>query len=113
MKQQFIISHFHHQIAKTNGEEGKVKFFSPEINKALLDVELGLQKYSTGRERTSVIQLLTAVVPCSKETLVKRMKRLVTSQQVSLHLPRALFSLMRTRYVTCECTHRCFSYHSK
>lgn len=74
------------KVAKNNEKEGKVRFFSPELNKCLLDLELQLQSFH-GRSKSSLIQLLTSFVPCSKETLVKRMKRLVTSQQMEILRP--------------------------
>uniref|UniRef100_F6WVE1 Ubinuclein middle domain-containing protein n=4 Tax=Ciona intestinalis TaxID=7719 RepID=F6WVE1_CIOIN len=68
------------KMAKSNENEGKMKFFSAEVNNLLLGIEQGSQNLST-RDRSAVYQLLTLLVPCSKDTLIKRMKKLHSSKQ--------------------------------
>ena len=70
------------QIAKSNEKEGKVKFFSPDVNHLLLGIEAGSQSLSN-RERSGIYQHLTPHMPCSKDTLIRRMKKLHASKQVS------------------------------
>eukprot|EP00079_Xenopus_tropicalis_P015779 XP_004913849.1 PREDICTED: ubinuclein-2 isoform X1 [Xenopus tropicalis] len=61
--------------AKMFDEEGRKKFFTQEINNILLDIELQLQELSPGN-RNGVYGHIEAFVPCSKDTLVKRLKKL-------------------------------------
>ncbi|XP_009857618.2 uncharacterized protein LOC100179104 isoform X3 [Ciona intestinalis] len=68
------------KMAKSNENEGKMKFFSAEVNNLLLGIEQGSQNLST-RDRSAVYQLLTLLVPCSKDTLIKRMKKLHSTKQ--------------------------------
>nr|CAB3267466.1 ubinuclein-2 [Phallusia mammillata] len=78
------------KIAKSNEKEGKMKFFSPDVNKLLLGIEAGSQNLSN-RERSGIYQHLTPHVPCSKDTLIKRMKKLhATKQDESLKQPLEL-----------------------
>ncbi|XP_076811643.1 uncharacterized protein LOC143458676 isoform X1 [Clavelina lepadiformis] len=68
------------KIAKSNENEGKVKFFSPDVNHLLLGIEVGSQTLSS-RERSGIYKHITTHVPCSKDTLIKRMKKLHASKQ--------------------------------
>ncbi|KAG8436456.1 hypothetical protein GDO86_007520 [Hymenochirus boettgeri] len=61
--------------AKSFDEEGRKKFFTQEMNNILLDIELQLQELSPVN-RNGVYGYIEAFVPCSKETLVKRLKKL-------------------------------------
>ncbi|XP_018116615.1 ubinuclein-2 isoform X2 [Xenopus laevis] len=61
--------------AKSFDEGGRKKFFTQEINNILLDIELQLQELSPGN-RNGVYGHIEAFVPCSKDTLVKRLKKL-------------------------------------
>lgn len=60
--------------------EGKCKFFSGNVNKMLLDIELGSRQLACGK-RTSIFAHLADHLPCGKETLVKRAKKLRENQQ--------------------------------
>ncbi|XP_066218937.1 ubinuclein-2 isoform X1 [Saccopteryx leptura] len=61
--------------AKLFDEEGRKKFFTQDMNNILLDIELQLQELGPVI-RSSVYSHLEAFVPCNKETLVKRLKKL-------------------------------------
>ncbi|XP_053325023.1 ubinuclein-2 [Spea bombifrons] len=61
--------------AKMFDEEGRKKFFTQEMNNILLDIELQLQALSPSN-RNVVYGYIEAFVPCNKETLVKRLKKL-------------------------------------
>ncbi|XP_051030696.1 ubinuclein-2 isoform X2 [Phodopus roborovskii] len=61
--------------AKLFDEEGRKKFFTQEMNNILLDIELQLQEVGPVI-RSGVYAHLEAFVPCNKETLVKRLKKL-------------------------------------
>ncbi|CAI9734854.1 Hypothetical predicted protein [Octopus vulgaris] len=60
--------------------ERKSKFFTSEINKMLLELEMGSRVLNCS-QRTSVYAYLAAFLPCSKETLLKRVKKLFITQQ--------------------------------
>ncbi|XP_014772996.1 ubinuclein-2 isoform X2 [Octopus bimaculoides] len=60
--------------------ERKSKFFTSEINKMLLELEMGSRVLNCS-QRTSVYVYLAAFLPCSKETLLKRVKKLFITQQ--------------------------------
>ncbi|XP_076003767.1 ubinuclein-1-like [Genypterus blacodes] len=62
--------------AKTSEGESKVKFFTPEINSILLDVELQCRDQG-GQLRSKVYTHLSSFLPCSRETLLKRVKKLL------------------------------------
>uniref|UniRef100_A0A8C6KYE9 Ubinuclein-1-like n=1 Tax=Nothobranchius furzeri TaxID=105023 RepID=A0A8C6KYE9_NOTFU len=64
------------RAAKTSEGESKLKFFSPDINSILLDIELLCQELS-GQLRSKVYRYLALFLPCSKETLLKRVKKLL------------------------------------
>ncbi|XP_029773775.1 ubinuclein-2 [Suricata suricatta] len=61
--------------AKLFDEEGRKKFFTQDMNNILLDIELQLQELGPVT-RSAVYSHLEAFVPCNKETLVKRLKKL-------------------------------------
>uniref|UniRef100_A0A8C2UJD4 Ubinuclein 2 n=1 Tax=Chinchilla lanigera TaxID=34839 RepID=A0A8C2UJD4_CHILA len=61
--------------AKLFDEEGRKKFFTQDMNNILLDIELQLQELGPVI-RSGVYSHLEAFVPCNKETLVKRLKKL-------------------------------------
>ncbi|XP_041867667.1 ubinuclein-2b isoform X2 [Melanotaenia boesemani] len=56
-------------------EEGRKKFFTLDMNNILLDIELQVQEQPT-EVRSAVYSHLEAFVPCNKETLLKRLKKL-------------------------------------
>ncbi|XP_073429086.1 ubinuclein-2 isoform X2 [Dendrobates tinctorius] len=61
--------------AKMFDEEGRKKFFTQEMNNILLDIELQLQEVGKVN-RNRVYCYIEAFVPCTKDTLVKRLKKL-------------------------------------
>ncbi|XP_043400474.1 ubinuclein-2 isoform X4 [Chelonia mydas] len=61
--------------AKLFDEEGRKKFFTQDMNNILLDIELQLQEISP-IVRHNVYSHLEAFVPCNKDTLIKRLKKL-------------------------------------
>ncbi|XP_040001178.1 ubinuclein-1-like isoform X2 [Xiphias gladius] len=61
--------------AKTSEGESKFKFFTPEINSILLDIELQCREQG-GQLRSRVYTHLSSFLPCSRDTLLKRVKRL-------------------------------------
>ncbi|XP_042340557.1 ubinuclein-1-like [Plectropomus leopardus] len=63
-------------IAKTSEGESKLKFFTPEINSVLLEIELQCREQG-GQLRSRVYTHLSSFLPCSRETLLKRVKKLL------------------------------------
>ncbi|XP_018427170.1 PREDICTED: ubinuclein-2 [Nanorana parkeri] len=61
--------------AKMFDEEGRKKFFTQEMNNILLDIELQLQELSPSN-RNGVYGYIEAFVPCTKDILMKRLKKL-------------------------------------
>ncbi|XP_066175931.1 ubinuclein-2 isoform X1 [Sylvia atricapilla] len=61
--------------AKMFDEEGRKKFFTQDMNNILLDIELQLQEVNPAL-RNGVYSHLEAFVPCNKDTLIKRLKKL-------------------------------------
>ncbi|XP_053112143.1 ubinuclein-2 isoform X2 [Hemicordylus capensis] len=61
--------------AKLFDEEGRKKFFTQDMNNILLDIELQLQELNPSI-RNGVYSHLEAFVPCNKDTLIKRLKKL-------------------------------------
>ncbi|XP_040216923.1 ubinuclein-2 isoform X3 [Rana temporaria] len=61
--------------AKMFDEEGRKKFFTQEMNTILLDIELQLQELSPSN-RNEVYGYIEAFVPCTKDTLIKRLRKL-------------------------------------
>ncbi|XP_076584482.1 ubinuclein-1-like [Chaetodon auriga] len=62
--------------AKTSEGESKLKFFTPEINSVLLDIELQCREQG-GQVRSKVYTHLSSFLPCSRDTLLKRVKKLL------------------------------------
>ncbi|KAK0132859.1 Ubinuclein-2 [Merluccius polli] len=56
-------------------QEGRKKFFTLDMNNILLDIELQVQEQPDGI-RSAVYSHLEAFVPCNKEALLKRLKKL-------------------------------------
>ncbi|XP_028267241.1 ubinuclein-2b isoform X2 [Parambassis ranga] len=56
-------------------EEGRKKFFTLDMNNILLDIELQVQEQAP-EVRAAVYSHLEAFVPCNKEALLKRLKKL-------------------------------------
>ncbi|XP_004563004.1 ubinuclein-2 isoform X1 [Maylandia zebra] len=56
-------------------EEGRKKFFTLDMNNILLDIELQVQEQPT-EVRSAVYSHLEAFVPCNKDALLKRLKKL-------------------------------------
>eukprot|EP00062_Callorhinchus_milii_P019093 gi/632973262/ref/XP_007903068.1/ PREDICTED: ubinuclein-1 isoform X2 [Callorhinchus milii] len=67
------------QAAKASGE-GKQKFFTQDINNILLDIELQ-SRVLNSQARSGVYAHLASFLPCSKDTLVKRAKKLHLNEQ--------------------------------
>uniref|UniRef100_A0A4W5LM10 Ubinuclein middle domain-containing protein n=1 Tax=Hucho hucho TaxID=62062 RepID=A0A4W5LM10_9TELE len=63
--------------------ESKVKFFTPEVNTILLDIELQCRDVS-GHVRSKVYTHLASFLPCSRDTLLKRVKKLLLTQEEPL-----------------------------
>uniref|UniRef100_A0A3B4UKS2 Ubinuclein 1 n=1 Tax=Seriola dumerili TaxID=41447 RepID=A0A3B4UKS2_SERDU len=61
--------------AKTSEGGSKLKFFTPEINSILLDIELQCREQG-GQLRSKVYTHLSSFLPCSRDALFKRVKRL-------------------------------------
>ncbi|XP_049576339.1 ubinuclein-2a isoform X1 [Syngnathus scovelli] len=62
-------------------QEGRKKFFTLDMNNILLDIELQVQKQPPD-VRSGVYAHLEAFVPCNKEALLKRLKKLSLKIQV-------------------------------
>ncbi|XP_013120648.1 ubinuclein-1 isoform X3 [Oreochromis niloticus] len=65
--------------AKTSEGESKLRFFSRDINSILLDIELQCREQS-GSLRSKVYTHLSSFLPCSRDTLLKRVKKLLIAQ---------------------------------
>ncbi|ETE73363.1 Ubinuclein-2, partial [Ophiophagus hannah] len=61
--------------AKLFDEEGRKKFFTQDMNNILLDIEMQLQELNP-TFRSGVYSHIEAFVPCNKDTLIKRLKKL-------------------------------------
>ncbi|XP_058045698.1 ubinuclein-2 isoform X2 [Ahaetulla prasina] len=61
--------------AKLFDEEGRKKFFTQDMNNILLDIEMQLQELNP-TFRSGVYSHLEAFVPCNRDTLIKRLKKL-------------------------------------
>ncbi|XP_038639400.1 ubinuclein-2-like isoform X2 [Scyliorhinus canicula] len=66
--------------AKVSEGEGKKKFFTPDINTILLDIELQVQELNVTL-RSGVYGFLVSFLPCSRDTLMKRLKKLHLNEQ--------------------------------
>uniref|UniRef100_A0A3Q1FW07 Ubinuclein 1 n=1 Tax=Acanthochromis polyacanthus TaxID=80966 RepID=A0A3Q1FW07_9TELE len=69
--------------AKTSEGESKLKFFNPDINSILLEIELQCREQG-GQLRSRVYTHLSSFLPCSRDALLKRVKRLFIAHAVSL-----------------------------
>ncbi|XP_039265321.2 uncharacterized protein LOC120340979 [Styela clava] len=63
------------KIAKSAEGEGKLKFFNNNVNRILLGIEESSQGLRT-KERQGMYQHIAQHLPCSKDTLLKRVKKL-------------------------------------
>ncbi|XP_012941057.1 ubinuclein-1 [Aplysia californica] len=61
-------------------KEGKSKFFSAEVNRLLLEIELGSRNLP-GTSRTTIFNHLGEHLPCGKQAIQRRAKKLRESQQ--------------------------------
>uniref|UniRef100_A0A8D0C6I1 Ubinuclein 1 n=1 Tax=Salvator merianae TaxID=96440 RepID=A0A8D0C6I1_SALMN len=68
------------QAARAAEGEGKHKFFNQDMNSILLDIELQTRELSS-QIRSGVYAHLTSFLPCNKDTLVKRARRLYICEQ--------------------------------
>ncbi|XP_043946466.1 ubinuclein-1 [Protopterus annectens] len=68
------------QAAKASEGEGKQKFFTQDVNSMLLDIEV-LCRGLSNQTRSGVYVYLASFLPCSKETLVRRAKKLHLHEQ--------------------------------
>ncbi|XP_070196870.1 ubinuclein-1-like isoform X2 [Littorina saxatilis] len=66
--------------AARDSKKGKCKFFSPHVNNLLLGIELASRQLQFGK-RKAIYAHLADHLPCGKETLIKRAKKLRESQQ--------------------------------
>ncbi|XP_059350819.1 ubinuclein-1-like isoform X2 [Daphnia carinata] len=64
------------KAAASSDQQGKCRFFSTEINRLLLAIELQARQYSCSK-RQAIYTHLTGFLPCTKHTLLKRAKNLV------------------------------------
>ncbi|KAK3100720.1 hypothetical protein FSP39_024244 [Pinctada imbricata] len=64
-----------------NSRDGKCKFFTNEVNDKLLVVEVESKKLGSCGQRSKIYNHLAAYLPCSKDTLLKRAKKLHQSRQ--------------------------------
>nr|XP_057947445.1 ubinuclein-1 isoform X2 [Doryrhamphus excisus] len=69
-------------VAKTSESESKLKFFTPEVNSVLLDIECQCREHG-GHLRSRVYAYLSSFLPCSKDTLLKRVKKLKLAEDLS------------------------------
>ncbi|XP_015732668.1 ubinuclein-1 isoform X9 [Coturnix japonica] len=68
------------QAARAAEGEGKQKFFTQDINNIILDIELQTRELNS-QIRSGVYTHLAAFLPCSKDTLVKRARKLYLYEQ--------------------------------
>ncbi|XP_076866281.1 ubinuclein-2b isoform X2 [Brachyhypopomus gauderio] len=77
--------------------EGRKKFFTLDMNNILLDIELQVQE-QTSEVRAAVYSHLEAFVPCNKEALLKRVKKLSLNVQDD----RVKQPLLRLKLAVCS-----------
>ncbi|KAF0037087.1 hypothetical protein F2P81_009961 [Scophthalmus maximus] len=63
-------------VVKSSEGESKLKFFTPEINSILLDIELQCRGQGV-QLRSRLYTHLSSFLPCSRDTLLKRVKKLL------------------------------------
>ncbi|XP_056359733.1 ubinuclein-1 isoform X6 [Oenanthe melanoleuca] len=68
------------QAARAAEGEGRQRFFTQDINNIILDIELQTRELSS-QVRSGVYAHLAAFFPCSKDTLLKRARRLYLYEQ--------------------------------
>ncbi|KAL4624437.1 ubinuclein-1 isoform X1 [Arapaima gigas] len=68
------------QAAKGSDGEGKQKFFTQDVNSMLLDIEIQSRELNSPL-RSGIYAYLASFLPCSKDTLVKRAKKLHLHEQ--------------------------------
>ncbi|XP_053936087.1 ubinuclein-1 isoform X6 [Cuculus canorus] len=68
------------QAARAAEGEGKQRFFTQDINNIILDIELQTRELNS-QIRSGVYAHLAAFFPCSKDTLVKRARKLYLCEQ--------------------------------
>ncbi|XP_054036686.1 ubinuclein-1 [Dryobates pubescens] len=68
------------QAARAAEGEGKQRFFTQDINNIILDIELQTRELSS-QLRSGVYAHLAACFPCSKDTLLKRARKLYLCEQ--------------------------------
>ncbi|XP_063199836.1 ubinuclein-1 isoform X7 [Chroicocephalus ridibundus] len=68
------------QAARAAEGEGKQRFFTQDINNIILDIELQTRELNN-QMRSGVYAHLAAFFPCSKDTLVKRARKLYLYEQ--------------------------------
>ncbi|XP_063170887.1 ubinuclein-1 isoform X2 [Candoia aspera] len=68
------------QAARAAEREGKHKFFNQDMNSILLDIELQTRELNS-HMRSGVYAYLASFLPCNKDTLVKRARRLYLYEQ--------------------------------
>ncbi|KAL4657951.1 ubinuclein-2-like [Arapaima gigas] len=78
-------------------EEGRKKFFTLDMNNILLDIDLQVQEQPVS-VRSAIYSHLVAFVPCNKEALLKRLKKLnLTIQDDKLKAPLLKLKLAVSR----------------
>ncbi|XP_040927932.1 LOW QUALITY PROTEIN: ubinuclein-1 [Betta splendens] len=99
--------------AKTSEGESKLKFFTAEVNSILLDIELKCRERG-GQVRSKVFAHLSSFLPCSKDTLLKRVKKLLAAhateapdaqdpiQKLKEAVSRAMSEQMARYHETCR-----------
>ncbi|KAJ8007852.1 hypothetical protein DPEC_G00098490 [Dallia pectoralis] len=80
--QDFILVRYQ-TAAKGLEGESKLKFFTQEVNAILLDIELQCRDVN-GQARSKVYTHLASFLPCSRDTLLKRVKKLLLTQEEPL-----------------------------
>ncbi|XP_045079296.1 ubinuclein-2-like isoform X1 [Coregonus clupeaformis] len=78
-------------------QEGRKKFFTLDMNNILLDIELQVQEQPMGL-RGEVYSHLEAFVPCNKEALLKRLKKL----SINIQDDRLRTPLLKLKLAVCS-----------
>ncbi|XP_032242142.2 ubinuclein-1 isoform X2 [Nematostella vectensis] len=68
------------QAATNAADEGKCKFFNKDVNQMLLGIETQSRELSC-RVRSGIYDYLAFYLPCTKDTLLKRAKKLLLTDQ--------------------------------
>lgn len=80
------------EVTVSSDGESKLKFYTPEINSLLLQIELQCRQYG-GPLRSRVYSHMTSFLPCNKGTLQRRVRGLV---QIHTEEPQDEEGLMKT-----------------